>query len=156
LFQALDEQLIKYYTIERVKSFEETYMCMSGLLSEDEPFEHQIMQVLQFCFDSFQIVSESNEKYGLNHNSKIGISTDEPITIGILGNDLSIFGIFGSSISVASSSADRGVLNHICICNWTYQLISNIQDFEKQLRISISMNEGSVTQSFFVQFLKYH
>jgi class 3 adenylate cyclase len=154
LFNTFDKTLKKYNLITKIKSFGESYICASGILSGDQQQEHHVEQALQFCLNAFQIVDELNEMDNLNFHIKIGISTSGSMTIGIIGDYLPTFEIIGKSIYVVSTLTNKGIPDQIHVCNITHHLLCKIQDFPNKYSVSVILNEESEPQSFFVQSQK--
>jgi class 3 adenylate cyclase len=124
LFKAFDK-IINSYSIEKIKTIGDAYMCAGGL---PVPTMTHAQDVVQAALDIQHYMQQDfleRQKKGLEpFEIRIGIHTG-PVVAGIVGDMKFAYDIWGDTVNIASRMESSGEAGKINISGSTYALVKD-------------------------------
>jgi len=159
LFKKFDE-IISKYSIEKIKTIGDAYMCASGLPTPNSNHAEEIVKAaleIQEWMQSPLLTSPirggnksqalfNGEDLGGAWSLRIGIHTG-PVTAGVVGDKKFAYDIWGDTVNTASRMESSGEAGKINISGVTHQLIKD--KFATTFRGKIpAKNKGEIEMYF--------
>jgi class 3 adenylate cyclase len=149
-FSKFDE-IIEKYSLEKIKTIGDAYMCAGGLNSESPDHHLKIMKAA-FEISEFIKESKSSDLGEMAHfDIRIGINTG-PVVAGVVGKKKFAYDIWGDSVNVASRMESNSQAGRINVSENTYQLIKN--KFHCEYRGEIEVKNKGLMKMYFVESSK--
>jgi len=149
-FSKFDE-IIEKYSLEKIKTIGDAYMCAGGLNSES-PDHH--LKIVKAAFEISEFIKESkfSDLGEMAHfDIRIGINTG-PVVAGVVGKKKFAYDIWGDSVNVASRMESNSQAGRINVSENTYQLIKN--EFHCEYRGEIEVKNKGLMKMYFVESSK--
>lgn len=147
-FKAFD-QIIEKYTIEKIKTIGDAYMCVGGLPVSN--ITHAIdvvgaaLEIQQFIMHhSEQRKAEGKELFEI----RIGIHTG-PVVAGIVGIKKFAYDIWGDTVNIASRMESNGEAGKVNVSETTYELVK--KQFTCTYRGKIKVKNKGELDMYFVE-----
>ena len=139
--------IISKYSIEKIKTIGDSYMCASGLPKKVENHGHKLVLAAFDFIEFLKVKNVENKKKGLpEFQIRIGINSG-PVVAGIVGTKKFAYDIWGDTVNLASRLESMGETGKINIGESTYNLVKN--DFHCTFRGSLEVkNKGEVSMYF--------
>lgn len=129
-FMALDE-LTADFGIEKIKTIGDAYMCVSGILVNDE---NSASNMVNFSFEIMDFLAKWNarpNRLGLiPFEARIGIHTG-PLAAGVVGKNKFCFDVWGDTVNIASRLEAGSEPGEICISESTKSKLAQNFEFEE-------------------------
>ncbi len=149
-FSKFDE-IIEKYTLEKIKTIGDAYMCAGGLPFQTEDHAYKMilaaLEIAQFVQDSKNNTAENQTRF----NIRIGINTG-PVVAGVVGTKKFAYDIWGDTVNIASRMESCSEPGKINISENTYQLVKDI--FECDYRGEIQVKNRGMMKMYFVNGVK--
>ena len=149
-FSKFDE-IIEKYSLEKIKTIGDAYMCAGGLNSES-PDHH--LKIVKAAFEISEFIKESkfSDLGEMAHfDIRIGINTG-PVVAGVVGKKKFAYDIWGDSVNVASRMESNSQAGRINVSENTFQLIKN--EFHCEYRGEIEVKNKGLMKMYFVESSK--
>lgn len=124
IFTCFDDLTLKY-GVEKIKTIGDAYMVASGV--PNHLFDHAD-RCIQLGREMISFMKEFSQKENIPLKIRIGINSGE-VTAGVIGKHKFTYDLWGDTVNVAQRMEANGVPNCIQISRFTYDLISEKQNF---------------------------
>ena len=143
-FKQFDE-ITSRYTLEKIKTIGDSYMCAGGLHSDYS----KAKEVIKAAKEMVEIIEEvKNSSSDIIHfDMRIGIHTG-PVVAGIVGNKKWQYDIWGNTVNVASGMEANSMAGKINISEDTYNQIKD--EFQVEYRGKIDVKHRGPMKMYFV------
>ena len=146
-FSKFDE-IIEKYSLEKIKTIGDAYMCAGGLNSESPDHHLKIIQAAFEISDFIKKSKASNLGEMAHFDIRIGINTG-PVVAGVVGKKKFAYDIWGDSVNVASRMESNSQAGRINVSENTYKLIKN--EFHCEYRGEIEVKNKGLMKMYFVE-----
>ena len=123
------DDILSQYSIEKIKTIGDAYLCVSGLPDENP---NQILDMIACAKDMLDFVDEARFSDKLKGHQgmeiRIGIHCG-PLVAGIVGTKKFAYDIWGDSVNIAARMEQSGVPSHINVSEDVYHEASNHYNF---------------------------
>lgn len=119
-FEAFDK-IISNYTIEKIKTIGDSYMCAGGLPVTNNT---HALDVVRAAWDLQQFMNQCKKEGKDLYDIRIGIHTG-PVVAGIVGVMKFAYDIWGDTVNTASRLETAGEAGKINISGTTYELVKD-------------------------------
>ena len=131
LIEALDayferfDNVIEKYSIEKIKTIGDAYVCAGGLPTKDIVNPEMVVQAaVDFVHEIEALRTERTRKGLRTFEFRIGIHTGNLIA-GVIGTKKFAYDIWGDTVNMAARMEQNGEPNKINISGTTYELVKN-------------------------------
>jgi class 3 adenylate cyclase/predicted metal-dependent HD superfamily phosphohydrolase len=145
------DEIIEKYSLEKIKTIGDSYMCAGGLpiRNQSNPIDIVMaaMEIQNFIEDYNAQQNERDFKWEL----RIGINTGELIA-GVIGKKRFAYDIWGDTVNVANRLETAGEPGKINVSGSTYEYIKDFFVCKKRGKIAVK-NKGEI-EMYYVERLK--
>lgn len=145
-FKAFDK-IIEKYSIEKIKTIGDAYMCVSGL-PEKNP--NNAVEIINAALEIQAYLNELNKeksKKGQPYfEARIGIHTG-PLVAGVVGSKKFAYDVWGDTVNIAARLESKGEVGKVNISHSTYKLVRGKYNCIPRGKIPIK-NRGEIEMYF--------
>jgi class 3 adenylate cyclase len=149
-FKAFDH-IISKYSIEKIKTIGDSYMCAAGLPKESH---HHASDLVSAALEMRRFVQQYMDKFSgakhMNFEIRIGIHTG-PVVAGIVGVKKFQYDIWGDTVNIASRMETNGQEGRVNISESTYNQVKENPKFRFENRGRIDVAGKGKMNMFFVE-----
>ncbi len=150
-FTAFD-RIIEKYSIEKLKTIGDSYMCASGLPRPNKNHAVDITCAALDMVDFVEKVKKEHQEKGVPFwDIRVGISSGS-VVAGIVGKKKYAYDIWGDSVVMAARMEQSGEVNKINISETTYEHVKD--HFECQSRGEVAAKNKGMVKMYFVSGVK--
>ncbi|MFT6320975.1 MAG: class 3 adenylate cyclase [Granulosicoccus sp.] len=145
-FKAFDE-IIEKYSIEKIKTIGDAYMCVSGLPEKNPNNAVEIINAaLEIQAYLEELKKEKSEKGEPYFEARIGIHTG-PLVAGVVGSKKFAYDVWGDTVNIAARLESKGEVGKVNISHSTYKLVKGKYNCISRGKIPIK-NRGEIEMYF--------
>ncbi|MGJ5222063.1 adenylate/guanylate cyclase domain-containing protein [Bradyrhizobium oligotrophicum] len=130
--------------VEKVKTIGDAYMAIAG---KSASAVNHAKAMIDFAFDTIEIVERAAEKTGYPLQIRVGIHTGSTIG-GVVGRSKMIYDYWGRTVNLASRLESMSEPNRVHISEATYWRVRDFYQFEE--RPKVELRGIGEMRSFFV------
>ncbi len=150
-FTAFD-RIIEKYSIEKLKTIGDSYMCASGLPCPNKNHAVDITCAALDMIDFVEKVKKEHQEKGIPFwDIRVGISSGS-VVAGIVGKKKYAYDIWGDSVVMAARMEQSGEINKINISETTYEHVKD--HFECESRGEVAAKNKGMVKMYFVSGVK--
>ena len=144
------DQLMEKYSLEKIKTMGDCYMCAGGL-----PFasRNHATNIILAAFEMINYMEEMRreDEELRNFHLRIGVNSG-PVVAGVVGSKKFSYDIWGDTVNIASRMESSSEVDRINISVNTYELIKD--DFECEYRGEIDVKNKGTMKMYYVSQIK--
>jgi len=150
-FTSFDE-IISKYSIEKIKTIGDAYMCASGLPNPNKSNPIEItLAALEMQRSMQDLRKEAIAKNLPPWELRVGINSGA-IIAGVIGKNKFAYDIWGDTVNMASRMESSGEINRVNISATTYELVKDF--FKCEYRGKINAKGKGEVDMYFVDSIK--
>lgn len=144
------DQLMEKYSLEKIKTMGDCYMCAGGL---PFPSRDHATNIILAAFEMINYMAEMRmkDKELRNFHLRIGVNSG-PVVAGVVGSKKFSYDIWGDTVNIASRMESSSEVDRINISANTYELIK--ADFDCEYRGEIEVKNKGTMRMFYVKQIK--
>ncbi len=145
-FKAFDE-IIEKYSIEKIKTIGDAYMCVSGLPEKNPNNALDIINAaLEIQAYLNELKKEKLKKGQPYFEARIGVHTG-PLVAGVVGSKKFAYDVWGDTVNIAARLESKGEVGKVNISHSTYKLVKGKYNCIPRGKIPIK-NRGEIEMYF--------
>jgi len=145
-FKAFDK-IVEEYSLEKIKTIGDAYMCAGGIPSEDNSHIYNIVRAGLAMQECVMDINVKREEIGqLPWNLRLGIHTG-PIIAGVVGIKKYAYDIWGDTVNIAARMESSGEVGKVNISEATYDLVKDKFICHHRGKI-LAKNKGEIDMYF--------
>ena len=145
-FKAFDK-IIEKYSIEKIKTIGDAYMCVSGLPEKNPNSAVDIINAaLEIQAYLNELKKEKPKKGQPYFEARIGIHTG-PLVAGVVGSKKFAYDVWGDTVNIAARLESKGEVGKVNISHSTYKLVRGKYNCIPRGKIPIK-NRGEIEMYF--------
>ena len=131
------DNIIRKYSIEKIKTIGDSYMCVAGLPVKNTTHPFDAVNAALEIIDCMQNYNKERAAIGASgFDVRIGIHTG-PVVAGIVGVNKFAYDIWGSTVNTASRLENASEANKINISESLYNIIKDKYDCRLRGKIDV-------------------
>lgn len=145
-FVAFD-RIVEQYSLEKIKTIGDAYMCASGIPTPDPMHAHNAVRA---ALAIQRFIDSENEKRPAGQarwQLRVGIHTG-PVVAGVVGLKKYAYDIWGSTVNIANRLESSGEIGRVNISSTTYELVK--ETFRCEYRGKVSAKNMEDVDMYFV------
>lgn len=145
-FKAFDK-IIEKYSIEKIKTIGDAYMCVSGLPEKNPNNALEIIDAALEIQAYLEGLKKEKSKKGEPYfEARIGIHTG-PLVAGVVGSKKFAYDVWGDTVNIAARLESKGEVGKVNISHSTYKLVKGKYKCIPRGKIPIK-NRGEIEMYF--------
>lgn len=140
------DEVVKKYSIEKIKTIGDAYMCAGGIPVKNQTNPIEVVLAALEMMEEMKTLNKLHRSAEDIWELRMGIDTGSVIA-GVVGQTKLSYDIWGSTVNVASRMESAGVAGRINITENTYILVNNFFVCEYRGIIPVK-NKGDVKMYF--------
>ncbi len=142
------DTIIDRYSLEKIKTVGDSYMCAGGLPFEDEAHAVKIVNAARDIVAFVEKAKDDKDEKNVRFDIRIGINSG-PVVAGVVGTRKFAYDIWGDTVNVASRMESHSETGKINISENTYALVKD--QFECEARGDIAIKNHGKMKMYFVE-----
>lgn len=145
-FKAFDK-IIEKYSIEKIKTIGDAYMCVSGLPERNSNNAEEIINAaLEIQAYLNKLKKEKLKKGQPYFEARIGVHTG-PLVAGVVGSKKFAYDVWGDTVNIAARLESKGEVGKVNISHSTYKLVKGKYNCISRGKIPVK-NRGEIEMYF--------
>lgn len=140
----------KIFPNDKIKLIGDVYLAAAGLFSPNVPPEKHANQVIQFGLEVLNAMEALNIQMDANLQIRIGVNTDGPLIVGVIGHEKPLFEVIGEPLIDAENIEKQCIPGCIAISERTYKHVVENSSYRIEPHVEVELKRNGKCLTYLI------